>query len=113
MGDQPTWYALFREPDETELLERPVTDMVVAWLGETDCDAELDRYLMWDRQASPHCASWRLVEFGRRPRASYFRTHKDADDLIDYHFVLEDWNEARTQAAVKVHGSWSRSNSES
>ena len=100
------WLALIRELDSTPLLERPVTDMVVAWLDQETYQREIDRYIEWDMLASADCRRWTVVSFPRTPRRSYFREYKDADDLIDYHFVLADWNVARKTGVVSLQRSW-------
>ena len=93
------WFILYRNGG------REISDMVVAWLDEQTSEAEIDKYLEWDRKASDTTA-WELVRVPRIERESYFKPQQkksDPDDLLEYHWVLEDLRNANEEILRSIH----------
>ena len=91
--EQNFWYALFRNDGDTTETGREIKHMVVAWLDEASMNAELDRYIAWDKNASG-ATKWDIVQYTRTDRVEgYFKDKKkDKDpDLLEYHWVWEDF----------------------
>ena len=84
------WLILYRNKS------RETSDMVVAWLDKATAEDEIERYVAWDRNASG-AAEWELIRVPRQERPTYYKAPKkksDPSDLLEYHFVLEDYRAA-------------------
>ena len=103
MSTQVFWYALFRNDGDTTETGREIKHMVVAWLDEASMNAEVDRYIAWDKNASG-ATKWDIVQYTRtdRPEGYFKDKNKDSDpDLLEYHWVWEDFqNAVQSNSAV-------------
>ena len=98
--NQLNWHSLFRGRQSVDK-----KNMIVAWLDRESMDAEIDRYVEWDRTLT-ETQSWELVTFPRTPRSSeqeHFRKRfaKDGtyeiEDVLEYHYVWDDFRAALEQ----------------
>ena len=100
------WYILYRNGS------REISNMVVAWLEESDAINEIDAYVEWDKKASG-ATTWELVQAPRSPRENYFKrklpkkgSDPDGDitytDQLEYHWVLEDYRAAEETILRKI-----------
>jgi hypothetical protein len=90
------WYAMYRDGGYEP------KDMVVAWMAAAEMGAQLEAYVKWDIGATG-TRKWRIEKFSRKLRETWFRTECSyGDDLIEYHFVLDDRDQAKGADAVEV-----------
>ena len=78
--------------------------MVVAWLDETSMNSELDRYIAWDKNASG-ATKWDIVQYTQTDRSEgYYKDNKEdeAHDLLEYHWVWEDFQNAQNNASIQI-----------
>ena len=104
MSNEQVWYALFRNDSGETPTGREIKHMVVAWLDKNNLDNELDRYIAWDRKAS-EATKWDIVKYARSDREEgYYKEKKKKTDpdLLEYHWVWEDFQNCTKDDSVEI-----------